>query len=109
MRRIMSELFRSQQRQLLRAPDDLFKSLVRSGQAPHGLCRCCGTSCEALGDLPRPALCVDLLIFAQESHRRLTDAELAQLHDHQTMWRRDLERLRSRLARITIEPPTRVQ
>ena len=27
--------------------------------------------------------------------RRLRDAELKQLHDHQTIWRRDLERLRS--------------
>jgi len=38
---------------------------------------------------------IDLLIFAQESDRRLRDAELKQLHDHQTIWRRDLERLRS--------------
>jgi len=26
---------------------------------------------------------IDLLIFAEESGRRLTDAELKQLHDHQ--------------------------
>ena len=52
---------------------------------------------------------IDLLIFAQESGRRLTDAELKQLKDHQTIWRRDLERLRNRLASVTIEPPTRVQ
>ena len=38
---------------------------------------------------------IDLLIFAQESDRRLRDADLKQLHDHQTIWRRDLERLRS--------------
>ena len=52
---------------------------------------------------------IDLLIFAQESDRRLRDAELKQLHDHQTMWRGDLERLRNRLASRPIEPPTRVQ
>jgi hypothetical protein len=52
---------------------------------------------------------IDLLIFAQESGRQLTDAELKQLHDHQTIWRRDLERLRNRLASLTMEPPTRVQ
>jgi hypothetical protein len=45
---------------------------------------------------------IDLLIFAQESGRRLADAELKQLHDQQTMWRRDLERLRNRLAILTI-------
>ena len=52
---------------------------------------------------------IELLIVAQESGRRLTDAELKQLHDHQTIWRGDLERLRNRLASLTIEPPTRVQ
>jgi hypothetical protein len=52
---------------------------------------------------------IDLLIVAQESERRLTDAELTQLQDHQTIWRGDLERLRHRLASLTIEPPTRVQ
>jgi len=52
---------------------------------------------------------IDLLIFAQESGRRLADPELTQLKDHQTIWRRDLERLRNRLASLTIEPPTRVQ
>jgi hypothetical protein len=53
---------------------------------------------------------IDLLIVAQESGRRLTDAEFTQLHDdHQTIWRRDLERLRNRLASLAIEPPTRPQ
>ena len=52
---------------------------------------------------------IDLLIVAQESGRRLTDAELKQLHDHQTICHRDLERLRQQLASVTIEPPTRVQ
>jgi len=48
---------------------------------------------------------IDLPIFAHESGRKLTDAELEQLHDHQKIWRRDLERLAS----VMIEPPTRVQ
>jgi hypothetical protein len=48
---------------------------------------------------------IDLLIFAHESGRKLTDAELEQLHDHQKIWRRDLERRAS----VMIEPPTRVQ
>ena len=52
---------------------------------------------------------IDVLIVAQESGRRLTDAELTQLHDHQTIWRCDLELLRNRLASLTVEPPTRVQ
>ena len=52
---------------------------------------------------------IDLLSFAQESGRRLTDPELKQLHGHQTIWRGDLERLRNRLASLTIEPPQRPQ
>jgi hypothetical protein len=53
---------------------------------------------------------IDLLILASESGRTLTEAELKQLlHQHQKIWRRDLERLRQRLASVTIEPPTRVQ
>jgi hypothetical protein len=52
---------------------------------------------------------IDLLTLAHESERQLTDTELRQLHEHQTMWRSDLERLRQRLASVTIEPPTRVQ
>jgi hypothetical protein len=52
---------------------------------------------------------IDLLILAHESERQLTDTKLRQLHEHQTMWRSDLERLRQRLASVTIEPPTRVQ
>jgi hypothetical protein len=52
---------------------------------------------------------IDLLISAHESGRPLTGAELKKLHDHQSVWRRDLERLRQRLASVTIEPRTRVQ
>jgi hypothetical protein len=52
---------------------------------------------------------IDLLMLAHESGRHLTDAELKQLREHQTIWRSDLERLRQRLASVTIEPPTRVQ
>jgi hypothetical protein len=48
-------------------------------------------------------------MLAHESGRHLTDAELKQLREHQTIWRSDLERLRQRLASVTIEPPTRVQ
>jgi hypothetical protein len=52
---------------------------------------------------------IDLLMLAHESGRHLTDAELKELREHQTIWRSDLERLRQRLASVTIEPPTRVQ
>ena len=52
---------------------------------------------------------IGLLISGYESGRRPTDAELKQLHEHQEIWRRDLGRLRHRLASVMIEPPTRVQ
>jgi hypothetical protein len=52
------------------------------------------------------------------THRLLTTFEegirppaqkLAELREHQALWQEQLERLRQRLASVTIEPPTRVQ
>jgi len=52
---------------------------------------------------------LDLLLDARDSGRVLTDAEAAQIREHSTIWHQQLDKLRSRLTGLTIEPPTRVQ
>ncbi len=52
---------------------------------------------------------IDRLIVVSEAGRRPTDAELQQLREHQILWRGQIERIRQRLASVTIEQPTRVQ
>jgi hypothetical protein len=42
-----------------------------------------------------------LLIFAQESGRGVTDAELKPIHDHQTIWRRLTARSSPRVSAAT--------
>ena len=37
------------------------------------------------------------------------EGDLERLREHSALWRRQLEKLRSRLSGLTIEPPTRVQ
>jgi hypothetical protein len=43
------------------------------------------------------------------TRRQLTQADVERLREHAALWRQQLERLRQRLASVTIEPPTRVQ
>ena len=52
---------------------------------------------------------LDLLLDARESGRTLTDAEASQIREHSAIWHQQLDKLRSRLTGLTIEPPTRVQ
>jgi hypothetical protein len=52
---------------------------------------------------------LDLLLLAYEAGRPLTDAEAQKLKDASALWRQQLEKLRHRLASVTIEPPSRVQ
>jgi hypothetical protein len=50
-----------------------------------------------------------LLLDARDSGRTLTDAEATQIREHSSIWHQQLDKLRSRLTGLTIEPPTRVQ
>jgi hypothetical protein len=52
---------------------------------------------------------LDLLRLAHDAGRPLTDAEAAKLRDASALLRQQLEKLRQRLASMTIEPPTSVQ
>ena len=52
---------------------------------------------------------IDVLRVALEAGRQPTEGDLQRLREHSALWRRQLEKLRSRLAGLTIEPPTRVQ
>jgi hypothetical protein len=52
---------------------------------------------------------LDLLLDARDTGRAVTDAEAAKIREHLAIWRAQLEKLRSRLTGLTIEPPTRVQ
>ena len=38
-----------------------------------------------------------------------SEAEAAQIREHSAIWHQQLEKLRSRLTGLTIEPPTRMQ
>jgi hypothetical protein len=51
----------------------------------------------------------DILRLSLEARRQPTDGDLERLREHSALWRRQLEKLRSRLVGLTIEPPTRVQ
>jgi hypothetical protein len=52
---------------------------------------------------------LDILRVALEAGRQPTEGGLERLREHSALWRRQLEKLRSRVAGLTIEPPTRVQ
>ena len=52
---------------------------------------------------------LDILRVALEAGRQPTEGDLQRLREHSALWRRQLEKLRSRLSGLTIEPPTRVQ
>jgi len=60
-----------------------------------------------VGILPKQ---LDLLLEARDSSRVPTDGEAAQIRQNSATWRQhQLEKVRSRLTGLTIEPPTRVQ
>jgi hypothetical protein len=52
---------------------------------------------------------VDRIVVGFDDRRQLTPADVQRLRQHSALWRDQLERLRQRLASVTIEPPTRVQ
>jgi hypothetical protein len=52
---------------------------------------------------------VDRIVVGFDDGRQLTQADVERLREHSALWRQQLERLRQRLASVTIEPPTRVQ
>ena len=52
---------------------------------------------------------LDVMRIALEAGRQPTDGDLQRLREHSALWRRQLEKLRSRLSGLTIQPPTRLQ
>lgn len=52
---------------------------------------------------------LDVLHVELDAGRQPTEGDLERLREHSALWRRQLEKLRSRLSGLTIEPPTRVQ
>ena len=53
-------------------------------------------------------LLVDRIVVGFDEGQ-LTAAEVQRLREHSALWREQLERLRQRLASVTLEPPQRVQ
>ncbi len=49
---------------------------------------------------------LDILRVALEAGRQPTEGDLERLREHSALWRRQLEKLRSRVSGLTIEPPT---
>ena len=71
---------------------------------------------ELIGALSRSADMVarlldalDVLRVDLEAGREPSAGDLERLREHSAVWRRQLEKLRSRLIGLTIEPPTRLQ
>ncbi len=52
---------------------------------------------------------LDLLLNARDEGRPVSDAEAAKIREHVGIWRAQLDKLRSRLTGLTIDPPTRPQ
>jgi hypothetical protein len=52
---------------------------------------------------------LDTLLVAYVAGQQPTAADVERLQDHSALWRQQLDRLKQRLASLTIEPPTRVQ
>ena len=51
----------------------------------------------------------DILRVSLEAGRQPTDGDLQRLREYSALWRRQLEKLRSRLSGLTVEPSQRVQ
>ena len=52
---------------------------------------------------------LDVLRVGLETGHQPTEGDLERPREHSALWRRQLEKLRSRLSGLTIEPSTRVQ
>ena len=52
---------------------------------------------------------LDVLLVSYVAGQQTSAGDVERLTEHSTLWRHQLEKLRSRLASFTIEPPTRVQ
>jgi hypothetical protein len=52
---------------------------------------------------------LDVLLVSYAAGQQPSAGDVEQLTEHSAVWRQQLEKLRSRLASLTIEPPTRVQ
>jgi hypothetical protein len=52
---------------------------------------------------------INRIVVGFEAGRQLTEADVQRLREHGALWQQQLDRLRQRLASVTIEPPTRVQ
>ena len=52
---------------------------------------------------------LDVLLASSVAGQQPSTGDLERLTEHSALWRQQLEKLRSRLASLTIEPPTRPQ
>ena len=52
---------------------------------------------------------LDMLLVSYVAGQQPSAGDVERLTEHSALWRQQLETLRSRLARLTIEPPTRPQ
>ena len=68
---------------------------------------------ELIAALSRTAemvgLLLDVLLVSYVAGQQPSAGDVERLTEHSALWRQQLEKLRSRLASLTIEPPTRVQ
>jgi hypothetical protein len=51
----------------------------------------------------------DVLLVSYVAGQQPSSGDIERLTEHSALWRQQLEKLQSRLASLTIEPPTRVQ
>jgi hypothetical protein len=52
---------------------------------------------------------LDVLLVSYVADQQPSAGDVERLTEHSALWRQQLEKLRSRLASLTIEPPTRPQ
>jgi hypothetical protein len=52
---------------------------------------------------------LDVLLVSSVAGQQPSADDIERLTEHSALWRQQLEKLRSRLASLTIEPPTRPQ
>ena len=52
---------------------------------------------------------LDVLLVSYVAGQQPSAGDVERLTEHSALWRQQLEKLRSRLASLTTEPPTRVQ
>jgi hypothetical protein len=68
---------------------------------------------ELIAALSRTAemvgLLLDVLLVSYVAGQQPSAGDVERLTEHSALWRQQLEKLRSRLASLTVEPPTRLQ